>query len=321
MCDLTNPIFTDETKARAFLEKQRWPDGAVCPFCGKREPVREFTGKSLGPGWYHCKECRKKFTVRVGTLYERSKIPLHKWLLATHLLTSSKKGMSAHQLHRMLGITYKSAWFMTHRIREGMREGDDGYSASGSGIGGKNRVVEADETYIGGKARNRAYRQPRKKEAVMSLVERGGKVRSAHVANVTAKNVRLAIVTVADRDSYLMTDQAKVYTELGREFAGHGTVNHSIDEYVRGGFWHTNTIENYFSILKRGVNGIYHHVSEAHLKRYLAEFDFRHNHRSGLGFSDAERAVAALKGIEGKRLTYRRTNEAGHDQAESQAPF
>lgn len=303
MLDLTNPIYTDENAAREHLESIQWPDGPVCPHCGGMEKIHKLQGKSTRPGVYKCNDCRKPFSVTVGTVFERSKIPLTKWLLATHMLTSSKKGMSSHQLHRMLGVTYKTAWFMTHRIREAMRDtGNDP-------IGGENKVVEADETYMGGKAKNRAYRAPRKKEAVMALVEREGRVRSTHVANVTAKTLRETLVTQASRKSYLMTDEAATYTAVGKEYAGHGTVNHSIDEYVRGDFWHTNTVENYFSILKRGVYGTYQHVSEKHLKRYLCEFDFRYNERSGLGVEDAERAEKALKGIKGKRLTYRRTDE------------
>ncbi len=297
--DISNPIFHDEDKARAHLEALRWPNGAVCPVCGETEPVKKLGGKSMGKGWYHCGDCRQKFTVRVGTLYERSKVPLHKWVLATHLLAASKKGMSAHQLHRMLGVTYKTAWFMAHRIRESMRDFKAGP------MGGENQVVEADETYVGGKARNRKNKVP-KKEAVFSLVERDGRVRSHHVVEVTAKTLRPILVAQVDRKSYLMTDEAGVYVRVGREYVGHGTVNHSIEEYVRGGFWHTNTIENYFSIMKRGINGVYHHVSQKHLKRYLGEFDFRYNSRD---LTDFERADEALKGIGGKRLTYRRTGE------------
>jgi transposase-like protein len=258
----------------------------------------------MGPGWYHCKECREKFTVRVGTLYERSHIPLHKWLLATHLLTSSKKGMSAHQLHRMLGVTYKTAWFMAHRIREAMKP-----AADAGPMGGENKVVEVDETYVGGKAKNRAFaKEPPKKHAVVSLVEREGKVKSFHVANVTGETLRPILVAHASHKSHLMTDEAAVYPKVGEEFAGHSAVNHSADEYVRlGGFVHTNTAENFFSIFKRGIYGVYHHVSEAHLHRYAAEFDFRYNNRK---ITDAERAAIALKGIEGKRLTYRSPNKA-----------
>lgn len=260
----------------------------------------------MGPGWYHCRECRQKFTVRVGTLYERSHVPLHKWLLATHLMCASKKGVSAHQLHRMLGVTYKTAWFMAHRIREGMRD------PKTAPLGGQNKTVEVDETYVGPKASNRKSRKVRRKEAVVSLVEREGRVHSVHVPRVNAKTLRPAIVKQVSRKSYLMTDESPVYPKIGREFAGHGTVNHSIEEYVRGGFWHTNTVENYFSILKRGINGVYQHVSEEHLKRYLGEFDFRYNERAALGVSDTERRDKALKGIEGKRLTYRRIGDGAN---------
>jgi len=230
-------------------------------------------------------------------VFERSKVPLNKWMLATYLLSSSKKGMSAHQIHRMLGVTYKTAWFMCHRIREAMT-GDTGP------LGGPDTVVEADETYVGGKARNRAYRQPAPKKAVVALVERDGRARSFHVANVNAKTLRPLIVVNVDRASHLMTDEAPVYTALGREFNGHSVVNHSAKEYVTtGGFKHSNTAENFFSIFKRGVIGTYHHMSEAHLGRYCVEFDFRYNSRS---ITDAERANRALAGIVGKRLTYRR---------------
>jgi transposase-like protein len=299
MCDLTNPAFTNEDKAREYLEKSRWPDGPVCPFCGQFETVKALGGKSMGAGWYHCSDCRKKFTVRVGTLYERSHIALHKWLLATHLMTSSKKGMSAHQLHRMLGVTYKTAWFMAHRIREAMTP------ATPTPVGGEGKIVEVDETEIGGKAKNRAYRKRvPKKQIVVALVERGGAVRSTRVANVRVKSLRPAIVTGASRKSHLMTDDANWYTRIGEEFASHGSTEHAKHEYVRGDV-HTNTVENYFSILKRGIYGTYHHVSEAHLNRYLAEFDFRYSNRAKLGVTDGERAAKALKGIEGKRLTYR----------------
>jgi transposase-like protein len=305
MCDLTNPAFTDEDKAREYLEKSRWPDSPVCPFCGQFETVKALGGKSMGPGWYHCSDCREKFTVRVGTLYERSHIALHKWLLATHLMTSSKKGISAHQLHRMLGVTYKTAWFMAHRIREAMKP------AAPTPMGGEGKIIEVDETEIGGKARNRRYGPIPKKQIVVSLVERGGAVRSAHIASVSPKSLRPAVVKVASRKSRLMTDDAKWYVRIGEEFSGHQTTEHAKGEYVRGDV-HSNTVENFFSILKRGIIGTYHHVSEAHLDRYLAEFDFRYSHRAKLGVTDGERAALALKGIEGKRLTYRRTDESAH---------
>ncbi len=207
----------------------------------------------------------------MGTVFERSKVPLHKWLLCNHLLCARKTGMSVHEIHRLLGVTYKTAWFMCHRIREAMKPINPGP------LGGPDKVVEADETYVGGKAKNRAYRAPRAKQAVVALVERDGHVRSFHVANVTASQLRPLIVTNVVRSSYLMTDESAVYTRVGCEFNGHGTVNHSASEYVTtGGFKHSNTVENFFSIFKRGVIGTYHHMSEAHLSRYTAEFDFRY---------------------------------------------
>lgn len=297
MRNMTNPIFTNENKARKHLEAIRWPDGPICPHCGTVDHASRIKGGRAGL-WF-CGDCRKQFSITVGTLFERSHVPLHKWLLANHLICASKKGVSAHQLHRMLGVTYKTAWFMAHRIREAMRDLKPGP------IGGGNKVVEADETYVGGKAKNRKNRVP-KKEAVFALVERDGQVRSFHVASVNAKTLRPILVKHASRKSYLMTDESAIYPKIGEEFAGHGSVNHSIEEYVRGGFWHTGTIDGYFSILKRGIAGVYHHVSEKHLRRYLGEFDFRYNERMALGIDDPERADKALKGIAGKRLTYRR---------------
>lgn len=293
--DLTNPVFQDAQAAREYLESVRWPNGPVCPHCGEVEEIAEMKGKAHRPGLYNCRSCRGQFSVTVGTVFERSKIPLNKWLLASYLLCGSKKGFSAHQLHRMIGVTYKTAWFMAHRLREAMREG------KAAEVGGDNKVVEADETYIGGKAKNRAFKEPPKKEAVIALVERDGKVRSKHVPNVTAKTVRDVLVTQASRKSFLMTDESPVYRKVGKEYRGHGSVNHSIDEYVRGGFYHTNTVENYFSILKRGINGVYQAVSAKHLKRYLGEFDFRYNFRN---VDDWSRTAEAIRGIEGKRLTY-----------------
>lgn len=300
--DLTSPRFTNEDAARAHIEASRWPNGEVnCPLCGSLN-VRRMGGKTQA-GMFLCNDCRDKFTCRTGTVMERSHIPLHKWLLAIHLMASSKKGISAHQLMRNLGLgSYRTAWFLCHRIREAM--GDDSHKATG-GLGGANKTVEVDETYVGGKAKNRAHREPAPKKAVVSLVERGGKVHSRHVADVTAKTVREVIVTNADRASTLMSDEAAIYPKIGREFAGHHTVNHSANEYARmAGFVHINTAENFYSILKRGITGTYHSVSEAHLHRYLKEFDFRYNNRSGLGVEDVERAALALKGVEGKRLTY-----------------
>ncbi len=307
-----NKIFTDETAARRFLEAQRWPKGPFCPFCGQFETVKALPPKgSMGEGWFHCRECRKKFTVRVGTLYERSHVPLHMWLFATHLLCSSKKGISAHQLHRMLGVTYKTAWFMAHRIREGMREVNPGP------LGGDGKWVEVDETAIGGKERNKhlSKRNPKNigmsggNEIAFALVVRDGRVRSHHVPDVSAKTLRPILVAQVDCRSTLMTDEAGQSPVVGPTFADHQKVNHGIDEYVRGEA-HTNTIEGYFSILKRGITATYHHVSQQHLKRYLCEFDFRYNNRVKLGVDDVARMAEAVKGIDGKRLTYRRTDSA-----------
>ena len=308
--DLTNPIFTDLDKARAHFEAIRWPDGPYCPFCGQFDRVKALGGKSMGPGWYHCADCRKKFTAAVGTIYERSHIPMTKWLLATHLMCASKKGISAHQLHRMLGLPYKTAWFMAHRIREGMRD----LNPAGP-LGGEGKMVEADETYIGGKEKNK-HRAKRTsavggmgKEIAFAIVERGGTVRSQHVRGVSADTLRPILVAQIDCKSTLCTDDAGQYRHMARDFARHEAVNHGIEEYVRGDA-HTNTVESYFAILKRGITGTYHHVSQQHLKRYLAEFDFRYNERSALEVTDAERTVKAVRGVVGKRVTYQSRRQA-----------
>ncbi|HEX4296289.1 MAG TPA: IS1595 family transposase [Rhizomicrobium sp.] len=307
---LNNKIFQDATKARAWLEGLLWVDGRSCGYCGV---VGESTPMKGREGYYQCNACRKQFTVQVGTLFERSHIPLNKWLMAAFLLCASKKGMSAHQMHRMLGITYKSAWFMMHRLREAMRPAkDDGPK------GGEGQIVEADETFIGGKEKNKHVgKRDRKKiggsgkEIAFALVQRGGKVRSFHVPAVNAKTLRPILVQQISRNTSLMTDGAGQYRHMGEEFDRHEMVNHEADEYVRGDA-HTNTVEGYFSILKRGIIGTYHHVSPQHLKRYLGEFDFRYNERSALGVDDVGRTTKALAGIVGKRLTYRRTNEAAN---------
>jgi transposase-like protein len=315
--DLTNPIFTDAEAARAHFEAIRWPNGSYCPFCGVMgDRVAALGGKSMGPGWYHCKDCRRKFTAAVGTIYERSHIPMTKWLLATHLMCASKKAMSAHQLHRMIGLPYKTAWFMAHRIREGMRE----LHPSGP-LGGSGKIAEADETFVGGKETNKHKKVRRiqdtggfgAKEPVFSIVERRGKVLSHHVPSVNAKTLRPILEAQLDKDSVLMTDGEGQYRLLGPMYAGHEVVNHRIGEYVRGDA-HTNTVESYFAILKRGIAGTYHHVSQQHLKRYLGEFDFRYNERAALKVSDAERARKAVQGVVGKRLTY-----GGPDEREAQA--
>src|SRR5712691_3772791 len=296
--NLTDPIFTNEEAARAHFESIRWPDGPVCPHCGVLNEATELRGESTRAGLYKCRACQKPFTATIGTVYERSHIPLHKWLLATHLLCASKKGISAHQLWRMLGFgSYRTAWFMAHRIREGMND-----EFPKGMLGGANKVVEMDETYVGGKEANKhkskrrtdGARGPVGKAPVLSLVERDGSVRSFHVPNVTAQTLKPIIVAHVHKASYVMTDEATVYPAIGREFFGHGSVNHSAEEYVRAAFWHTNTAENYFSIFKRGIMGVYHHVSETHLHRYGSEFDFRYNYRMTLGYSDADRAALAV---------------------------
>jgi len=317
--DIYNPIFTDKEAARLHLEATRWPEGAVCPHCQSKN-VKELTGKSHRAGLRQCNQCRQQFTVTVGTVFERSKVPLNKWLLATHLLTASKKGMSAHQIHRMLGVTYKTAWFMCHRIREAMTDNNP------PPLGGKDKTIEADETYFGNKV---ALKKARKKVTVtvagqkfvksalnthggsnkyvvVSLVERGGSIRSFHVDRATRSNIREILVRNADRKSRLVTDEFSAYKNVGEEYNRHETVNHSKYEYVRGDVY-TNTLEGYYSIFKRGMVGTYQHCSESHLQRYVTEFDFRYNGRK---LNDNERRDAALKGIEGKRLTYRRTNKA-----------
>ncbi len=301
--DLQNPAFHDEDAAREALEAIRWPDGPLCPHCGNldQDKIAKGKGKAHRPGLYYCAACNGQFTVTVGTVMERSKIFLSKWLLAMHLMGASKKGMSALQLSRMLGVTYKSAWFLCHRIREAMAPITPGP------IGGTNRVVESDETFIGGKAKNRAYaKRAPKKHIVLALVDRDGDSYSFHIANVKAKTLRDTIAKIVRRDSHLMTDELPSYRVLGNEFSGHTTVNHSADQYVRlGGFAHVNTAESRFSLMKRAVFGTHHSVSEAHLSRYLAEWDFKFNTRT---LNDGERVTLIAKSIEGKRLTYRPTD-------------
>jgi transposase-like protein len=306
---LKNPIFTDETAAREWLEARVWPNGPVCPHCGAtEEDVTKLEGKAHRPGVYQCNEseCRQQFTVTVNTVFERSKIPLTKWLAALFLMTASKKGISAHQVHRMLGISYKSTWFMMHRLREAMRVG--GLQPPMGENGG---AVEADETYIGRRAGvKKARAGGAHKNTVLSLLDRDtGKVRSFHVANSSSDAIVPVVRANIAKEAHLMTDQARVYQGVGGEFSRHDTVNHQEDEYVRveGDIKiTTNTIESYFSVFKRGMLGTYQHCAEKHLHRYLAEFDFRHNNRIALGVNDAERANELAKGIVGKRLTYRR---------------
>lgn len=294
--DITNPIYSDANKAREHLEALHWPNGPVCPHCGNcdADRISKLAGKSTRPGVYKCKECAKPFTVTVGTIFEDSKIPLNKWLLAFRLLCGGKKGFSAHELHRALGITYKSAWFLMHRIRTAMED-------EGGPLGGPGKIVESDEAFVGGKKRNRLSGKVARKKKVVALIERDGRARSIHVANIHANTVRSALVTNIDRASTLMTDEANVYRAVGKEFARHGHVLHAGRTYAKGDI-HSNSAENFFSILKRGVIGTYHHWSEAHIHRYLVEFDFRYSTRD---LTDAKRTAEAVKGARGKRLMYR----------------
>jgi transposase-like protein len=327
---ILEPHFTDEDKAREYLEAMRWPDGPICPHCGLEGEAYKLTPKVKEPveveyqtkdelkkqrvrkprkGLWKCAGCRKQFTVTVKTIFEDSHIPLHKWLLASHLMCSSKKGMSAHQLMRNLGLgSYKTAWFMAHRIR---------FAMMGEMPEKMNGIVECDETYIGGKRRYktplavkqgvRAQDRPSPvadKAAVFSVVQRGGKVYSRHIERVTGDNLKAVLADVCAADAHLMTDTGPL-KGIGKERKLHSLVNHTADEYVRydeGVCVTTNTVEGYFANLKRGINGVYHHVGRKHLHRYLSEFDFRYNARET---TDGARAIEALKGIEGKRLMYR----------------
>jgi transposase-like protein len=295
--------YASEETAIAYVEARLWPDGPVCPHCGTVGEATKLKGKSTRPGLWNCRACRKPFTVRMRTVFESSHIPLHIWLQTIYLFCSSKKGISTRQLQRTFGGSMKTAWFLGHRVREAMTELN---LLDAGPLGGANQVVEADETFVGGKARNRKNKIP-PKAPVLALVERDGRVRSFHVKDVTARSLKPIIVSHVNKATYLMTDDAPVYTAIGRDFGGHGTVNHSAEEYVRAVFWHTNTVENFFSIFKRGIYGCYFHVSEAHLHRYAAEFDFRHNNRAALGIDDLGRADRALMGAKGKRLTYETT--------------
>jgi transposase-like protein len=304
---LSQPHFHNEAAAIARLEAIVWPQGAHCPRCGGFDRITLVKGGRAG--LRRCGPCKREFTVTVGTIFERSHIKLHKWFQAAHLMASSKKGISAHQLHRTLKVTYKTAWFMEHRLREAMRE----LHPNGQ-LGGEGKTVEIDETYVGGREKNK-HRNKRHsgtggmgKEIAFSLVERGGSVRSHHVQTVSNKT--LGPILAAQIDAATMVHSDESGAKLGRRFTKYATVNHSIGEYVRGDV-HTNTIEGYFSILKRGITGVYHHVSPQHLKRYLAEFDFRYNERAALGVPDEARADKLVRGIVGKRLTYRDSSQPG----------
>jgi len=299
---LSDKHFHNEAAAYAFVEARVWPNGPVCPHCGGVDRISKMGGKSTRIGAYKCYQCRKPFTVKIGTIFEASHVPMRHWLQAMFLLSSSKKGISSNQLHRTLGCTLKTAWFISHRIREAMRV---------TGIepmGGNGKVVEADETFIGrlqGQKKGKAAWAH--KNVVLTLVERGGSARSFHVDGVMHADLAPILRANIDLASRLMTDKAAGYRPVGREFASHESVDHSKDEYVRGDVT-TNTVEGYYSVFKRGMKGIYQHCSEKHLHRYLSEFDFRYSNRIALGVDDVARAERALKGVVGKRLKYRTAN-------------
>lgn len=325
--ELDNPALQDDDAAREWFEARIWPNGPVCPHCGAtgdgsggvKQGVTKLCGKGGAkgtkhrPGVYQCNACREQFTVTVNTVIERSKIGLHIWLKAMYLLSASKKGISTHQLHRMLGVSLKSTWFLMHRIREAMREP---YFATV--MGGKGQPVQADETFVGrrrsraGEVRQRGYAE---KEPILSLVA-GKQVRSFHVPEVNSATLKPILREQISKAAMVYTDEASYYRGLRTDFpAGHFTVEHNVGEYVRGGAT-VNACENYFSILKRGLNGVYQHVSPTHLKRYVGEFDFRYNYRIGLGYSDMDRTEKLATGMVGKRLTYQRTRQ----QPEAEAP-
>src|SRR5437588_1662092 len=306
---LSDPVYHDETAARFYLEANRWPDFISCPLCGSVEKISRLAGESVGPGWWFCGACKDKFTVRVGTVMERSHIPLHKWLLAFRLMASSKKGVSAHQLHRTLGITYKSAWFLAHRIREAMVDTDP------TPIGGDGKIIESDETWYGKNPNapeawvfknEQGWKKRRPGTShllpILTVIERGGKSRSVRLPDMNSETTRRILLQRADRNSTLMTDERTAYRQIGKRFAGHESVNHKDEEYVRGPA-HVNSAEGFFSIFKRGMRGIYQHCSEDHLHRYLAEFDFRYSNRAALRVDDILRTMRAIRGAEGTRLT------------------
>ena len=303
MSILSNPYFHNEEAAYEFVESRLWPNGPVCPRCKETERVGKMGGKSTRIGAHKCYACRKPFTVKIGTIFESSHVKMHLWLQAIFLIASSKKGISSNQLHRTLGVTLKTAWFMTHRIREAMRT--DEFAPFGSNGG----AVEVDETYIGhdkrikpkGQKKGRGYHH---KNKVLSLVDRNtGQARSFVVDDVKAVTLAKIVRDNIAREARLMTDEASQYTKVGREFAGHDVVAHMKGEYGRGEVY-TNTIEGFFSIFKRGMKGVYQHCAHNHLHRYMAEYDFRYNNRAALGIDDRCRADNLLAGVVGKRLTY-----------------
>lgn len=313
MSVLCEKHFHNEKAAYRFVEARIWPNGPVCPHCGGVERIGKLEGESTRIGVYKCYQCRKPFTVKVGTIFESSHVKMHLWLQAIFLVASSKKGISANQLHRTLGVSLKTAWFMGHRIREAMREGGLGP------LGGSGQIVEADETYFGQKAgpaptvttsgrpfTTTGRKGPSHKRVVLGLIERGGQVRTFHIKQATKENVAGLVTSNVHKESALYTDESRLYKGMDAHFADHQHVRHSAGEYARGGV-HSNTIESYFSVFKRGMRGTYQHCAEKHLHRYLAEFDFRHNRRVALGKDDLTRADAILNGVVGKRLTYETT--------------
>ena len=298
---LSQPHFQNEEKAFAYVEARVWPEGPVCPHCGGVERISKMQGQSTRLGLYKCYQCRKPFTVRMGTIFESSHVPLHIWLQAMYLIVGSKKGISSHQLARTLGLTVKTAWFLSHRIREAMREG--GLAPFGQEGG----AVEVDETYIGRKKGMPIRGAYHHKMAVLGLVDRdSGRARFFHVDKAAGSLIQPIVLANLSREARLMTDENTMYRKIGREFAEHGAVHHYNKEYVRGDIT-TNTVEGAFSIFKRGMRGIYQHCAEKHLHRYLAEFEFRYSHREANGCDDMARADKVLCGIVGKRLTYQTT--------------
>lgn len=306
MSVLSQPHFHDEEAAFAFLEGVIWMNGPVCVHCGATDRISKLNAnpeKRIRVCLHKCGHCKKQFRVTVGTVFEHARIPLNKVLQAAHLMCSSKKGISAHQLHRILEVQYKTAWFLAHRLREAMRSGDL------APLGGEGKVVEVDETFIGKKEGMEVRRGFAHKHALLTLVERGGTARTFHVEGTTAAQLVPIIRANIAKETAIMTDEAGQYTHLAKEFASHDTVSHGTGEYGRGKV-HTNTVEGFYSVFKRGMKGVYQHCSEKHLHRYAAEFDFRYNNRVKLGVGDAVRTDRARGGIVGKRLTYRGTDSA-----------
>ncbi|ETI64380.1 transposase IS1595 [Sphingobium sp. C100] len=304
---LSAPHFHNEEAAYAYVEARIWPEGPVCPRCGGVERISKMQGKSTRIGAYKCYQCRKPFTVKIGTIFEASHVPMNVWLQAMYLIAGSKKGISSNQLHRTLGVTLKTAWFMSQRIREAMRSDD--FSAFGSGGG----IVEVDETFIGRIKGAPVKRSFHHKMKVLALIDRDtGKARTMVVDKVNAATLMPIVKVNIAREAVVMTDEAMAYTTVSKHFAAHGVTVHSAGQYVdpANSAIHSNTVEGYFSIFKRGMKGVYQHCGEQHLHRYLAEFEFRYNHRIAHGIGDTERANILLTGVVGKRLTYQTTREA-----------